>query len=112
MHKKGSMWMLLSVALVALGLLALVGLDSSSAGEVTGPRVPRAGPKPPLVRPVVVDRVPDTIVYESSEAAEATADEMAELQRSVCYLINLQLDSDSGKNTPPERISSVCPAWV
>ncbi|MBS3147903.1 hypothetical protein J4219_03385 [Candidatus Woesearchaeota archaeon] len=107
MNKKGSMWALLTVAAIALATLAIIGTGMSLTGDVTGPRPPRIAP----LRPVVIDR-PETVVYEQPAASDAMADEMAQIERSVCYLINLQLDKDAGLQTPPERISTSCPLWI
>lgn len=98
--------MLLSVAVLALASFALIGKGMSPTGDATGPRTPRIAPPP-----AVIER-PDRIAYERPAATEAMADEMAQIERSVCYLINLQLDRDAGLQTPPERISKACPAWI
>ncbi|HLF54770.1 MAG TPA: hypothetical protein VI612_03550 [Candidatus Nanoarchaeia archaeon] len=111
MNKIGSMATLLTVALVALGLMTFVSLDSST-GLFTAPKIPPkfkpgAAIKPPIIRPTVVDR--DITVVDQPEYIQTYDDQV---YRAICYDINLHLDIRAGGNTPPDQISSVCPSFV
>lgn len=106
MNDKVSLWTLFGVAAIALVLMAIMS-DNTATGEFTGPRPPRAIPAPRPPPRVVVDRSP-VVVDDYDAADEAMADRMAHVEKATCYLINLQLDTE----TPPDKISSRCPTWV
>lgn len=57
------MWSLLIVALLALGVLATIGLESSTGAVPARPGVGGAI-KPPLPKPVIIDRGPETVVVQ------------------------------------------------
>lgn len=117
MSQKVSIWALVGVAVTALMLMAFNAHTSTSevTGNIIGPRPPRATPAP--TPPIGLEMAQRPHMAEDSTGIDraaytAMAEKMAKIEQHQCYLINLQLDRDAGKQTPVELISKTCPRWV
>lgn len=116
MSEKVSLWALFGVAAIALALMASIG-NSAVTGKATELWQPRAIPAqtPPLqdVMLVTADTSPEKVIVETDDTAfTALAERMEKVEKTTCYLINLQLDRDAGRLTHPELISTTCPRWL
>ncbi len=111
--KKGSIGTLLVVALVALGMMAFISLDSSSGAFTATPPGPKMGPKPgppgpgpgaAIKRPVIVDR--DVTVVQDDYpdyVSDTTGSDVAQIQLQ-CYIWSY----DHPNAVAPVQIQGLC----